>query len=210
MAKVINGLIVGKVGNLVYYIQDGRQCLRSLPIKNNRLPTLKELNCRNNMKLAQDFLGRMLAFLRIGFAEIAGQKKDKPYNQAVSALIKNAITGTYPDRTVDPALVVVAKGNLRLPVDAGMTLVGNELVFTWNATLEKAWPHANDRVMLLAYEEEDRDCIYNLAGVQRRVGTDRLTVSNSWMGKRIQTYLAFRSESGALCSDSVYTGSVVL
>jgi hypothetical protein len=211
MARLKDGLlggITGAIGNLEGYMFRGQLIYRSRRIKSTKPPTEKQLACRQKMRIVKKFTGVFTDFLKTGFAYAAIGKTCSAIDAAVGWQIKNAITGEYPNFTIDYPMVKVAVGPINIQgTHATATIEDDKLTFTW--TPDYGYPHANDRVMLLAYSPVLNEAVYNLLGKKRITGTDQLILPVNTWGKDVvvETYLAFIAENGMSCSDSIYTGS---
>ena len=208
MAKVINGNIIGNVGNLNYYMKNGVNMVRKRRAKNNKPSTGGQLVNQEKFKMANRFLNPLVEFVKTGYADVSRSKLTSPQNLVISEITKGAIFGVMPDLYLDFEKIKVCNGVLRAPWNAKVRLLDGELQFTWDV-LNYGWPVASERVMLLAYAPECDEAIYNLAGAQHQDGKDVLKLDLSWKGLKIETYMAFRAENGLQVSDSVYTGSIL-
>ena len=66
----------------------------------------------------------------------------------------------------------------------------------------------NDSVVLVAYNADKKDCVYNDSLGKRMEGYGSLAVPAIWAGDTVHTYIFFISEDGKRNSNSIYTGSV--
>lgn len=214
MARLKNGLlggITGAIGNIEGYMLKGQLIYRTRRIKSTKPPTEKQLACRQKMKIVQNFLGAFTDFIKTGFAYAAIGKTYSAIGAAVGWHIKNAITGEYPNFTIDYTAVKTAVGPINIKgTHATATIEDDKLTFTW--TPNYSYPHTNDRVMLLAYSPVLNEAVYVLFGAQRVKGTDQLILPVNTWGRdvAVETYLAFIAENGMSCSDSIYTGNFIL
>ena len=116
MARMSNGMagfIQGKIGNLVYYVKNGKQMVRETG-KVTKPPTLPQLQNRMELAVVVAFLRPLTELINVGF--IVGSKdyhKGKTsYNLAVACNKPNAVKGVYPDVVMDFTKVLVANGNI--------------------------------------------------------------------------------------------------
>ncbi len=207
MARVENGNLIGNVGNLNYYQRDGKTFARKRRGKNKNGAQGKQPEGCLKLKTATHFVSLIGEFIKVSFVAEGKEKQLTPYNSAMSELLNHAMVGESPNQELDMTKVLVAKGRLVPPINPMMTCSDNRLIFTWEV-LDFSWPSANERVMLLAYSPEWGEVNYDLAGTQRSKGTGSLEVSTSWRGQKIETYIAFRAETGDMVSNSIYTGSI--
>ncbi|SFE98361.1 hypothetical protein SAMN05518672_113151 [Chitinophaga sp. CF118] len=211
MARIKNGLlgdITGTIGNIEGYMLNGRLILRTRRAKSSKPPTQKQLACRMRMRVVKRFLGAFIEFVRIGFTYSAKNKIYNPHEAAVGWQLKNAITGEYPDITIDYSKVRVTEGPMDTQgINAVARMEDKKLIFTW--TPDFSYVHSTDCVMLLAYAPGLNEAVYKLCGAKRSTGTDELILAgDNWgEGIAVETYLSFIKEHGTICTNSIYTGS---
>lgn len=210
MARLKKGLLngfSGIIGNAVGYELKGQYILRSRPKKSTKAPSEKQLACRAKMRLINGVLNRFSPLVKIGFAETAKDQTFTPYNAAVAYQLTHAITGSYPNYEIDYSKLRVAEGTINTDeLTPTVVLQGDTLLFTWTPAAD--YPASTDHVMLLAYAPAPGQAVYNLCGAKRRIGQDSLQLPQNWRQQRIETYLAFRSETNSMCSNSLYLGTV--
>ncbi|UPK67295.1 DUF6266 family protein [Chitinophaga filiformis] len=210
MARLKKGLLngfSGMIGNAVGYELKGQYILRSRPKKSTKPPTEKQLACRAKMRIINSVLNGFSPFVKIGFAATAKDQTFTPYNAAVAYQLNHAITGSYPNYEIDYSKLRVTEGVI-ITDDLHPTvfLQGDTLLFNWTPAID--YPAGTDHVMLLAYAPALGQAVYNLCGAKRRTGQDVLQLPQSWRQQKIKTYLAFRSETSSMCSNSLYLGTV--
>lgn len=202
MAKIKDGALLGKFGNLVgcklrdtYYVRQAPQ--RTTP------RTEGELRSENNFRVIMAWLKPINLFVKQGFKN----PKMTGLNAAHSCLSKEALIKDGMNSYVDPVLAKVSSGNLGMPQNLQAELVGElQLVFTWDSTLvENSSPR--DRIMMLAYNDEKAIARYELNGAKRFTGEDVLDLPAGVAGT-FHLYGAFVSEDGARQSNSKYLGTI--
>jgi hypothetical protein len=211
MARLENGIlggIVGALGNLVGYMLNGKYVIRTRSRKSTKPPTEKQLACRKKMMVVNIFLNRLVPYVQVGFTYTATGKNYSGYNAATAYQLKNAITGEYPDYTIDYTKVRLTEGPMNNEnINAAVTLQNNYLVFTWKA--DRSYIRGNDHVMLLAYSPVLNEAVYTLCGAKRSTGTDTLLLPDAtWKGKVVETYLSFMTEDRKKCTNSLYLGQI--
>jgi hypothetical protein len=108
----------------------------------------------------------ILGFVRDGFRNYSFTSRS--LNAAKSYNLKNAVVGTQPDISVNPALVKVSFGNL--PISNNITvekLDGEGLKFTWDTEHINDTSHY-DQAMVLAYCIEKKYPVYITTGELRQ------------------------------------------
>jgi hypothetical protein len=212
MAYLKNGILgglQGPVGDMVWYMLNGKHIVRSRRRKSTKPPTEKQLACRKRLTMVNDFLSGLIPYVQLGFTYTAEQKGYTGYNAATAYQMKHALIGQYPDYTIDYTKVRLTEGPMSNEhINASVTQRDNYLVFSWTADL--SYEHSSDRVMLLAYAPALNEAVYTLCGAKRMDGRDVLLLPDStWGGKEIEIYLSFVSESRKQCTDSIYLGQML-
>lgn len=210
MARLEKGLLNGLsgiLGNAVGYEMNGQYILRSRPKKSTKPPSEKQLASRERMRIVNGVLNRLTEFVKLGFAETAKHQTFTAYNAAVAYQLKHAITGDYPNYEIDFSKLRVTEGEINTHgLNPSVSLQDDMLLFSW--TPSTGYPASTEHVMLLAYAPAIEQSVYNLCGAKRRTGQDSLKLPEGWQQQRIETYLAFRSETNSQCSNSIYLGAV--
>ena len=144
----IDGPFSGKIGTAVGTTWRGLNIIRSRPKPSTQF-SQKQLANQLRMKVAQDFLRRMVEPIRIGFRD--DTIVPTAYNSAISYIKKHALTGEYPDIMVDFPAVKISKGMLGMP--DGITMQANDSVieFSWSDSLEDNARH-DDQLLIRAVE----------------------------------------------------------
>jgi hypothetical protein len=210
MAIKINGsfgFIYGRLGNLVYFVKDGKQLVREKG-KITKPPTVAQLQNRKELAVAVDFVRQLTEFINVGFSM---RKQDltkgkKPYNSAVGYNKINAVVGVNPEVAMDYEKVLVAKGSLEQAKEPLVELKENGLQFTWVCLDGGNWSFYQDEVMMLAYFPELKKGIYELAGAKRRDCTDFLPLPAELITEHMEVYISFVSSNRKKTANSTYLG----
>lgn len=215
----ILGPLIGKIADLVGYVRLGMPLLRTKPKKTKKKKTRsdgqKAVNAR--FKLVKSFVSLIGEFIHVGYANDVAKTQRIPENGAVSYILREAVTGEYPNLQIDYSKVLVSRGRLPKPRNPNVELEGNILRFTWEVDPKWGYPLNRDQVMLLAYLPANHSTDYVLSGARRKDGADELEVSIRRQGQPgfkkddfIETYIAFISDDRKRISDSVYVGRVTI
>jgi hypothetical protein len=213
MARIPNGILgefIGTAGNVSGYMRYGDNFLRSRRRKSGNVPTPKRLAQQQKIKVCNEFTKPFAgqAFFNKTFP--AYGNKGSGYNRATSAILNQAIIGSYPDIAIAYPLVLISKGPLPAPVDAlATTNAEGNIVFTWTDNTGTGTAKANDKVVLVAYFTETKQIIYSLNAGTRADGQATLDTHNM-QGLSAETWMGFVSADEANAADSVYTGSLNL
>ncbi|RYF88336.1 MAG: hypothetical protein EOO03_08655 [Chitinophagaceae bacterium] len=127
-------------------------------------------------------------------------------NSALSYLLKNAITGVYPDFSIDFSKVLVCRGDIpNATAPTAAVEPGSILRFNWVDNTGVGVAKASDLAILVAHCPELQQSVYNDNAAPRAALTDNLNLL-AFSGKLVHTYIAFRSEDGRGVSPSFYLG----
>lgn len=212
MAIITQGIlggISGKIGNVIGGSWKGIDYLRIMPASVANPKTPAQMDQRSKFITVIKFLQPMVEFLRVGFKLYA--IKMTQFNNAMSYNLKNAITGEYPNYTIDLSKALVSRGSLAVALGANVVATSaTEIALSWSDNSGTGNAQTTDKSLLLAYHTETGTVIYNTSGASRSVGEQSLTVPSELSGGTFETFLGFISEDRLLVANSVYVGSITL
>ncbi|MEO8402995.1 MAG: DUF6266 family protein [Chitinophagaceae bacterium] len=209
MGLMQNGILdsfTGKVGTVVGTTWKGKPVLRAIQKrKKNRKSTQAQQEQRAKFAMGSVYLQQLTPLLNITFGNYA--KEQTAGNTAFSHMLRNAITGVYPDYTLDWPVLLVSKGKLPLPKNPVAAAEAGKITFNWLAEInaDATGIKPTDRSVLVVICPKLQQCMYTTLGASRSVGTAAIDVAN-FAGNEVHTYFAFVSEDGKKVSNSVYTG----
>jgi len=128
----------------------------------------------------------------------------------MSYTIANAITGVYPDYSIDPAKVFISRGSLTPAIDVIATPVTGAVNFEWDDNSDSSNAKQTDKALLAVVNPTKSEVIFDTSGASRSETTQILKMPSDWAGDSVEVYLDFISEDGMEVSNSVYAGSVVV
>lgn len=209
MARTGKGILSdfsGKVGTVVGSSWKGIAYMRSLPQKKrNRSLTEGQETQHAKFALASRFISRLSQLVTQCYQVENGRTAR---NSAISMVLTQAIVGVYPNLAIDHSMVLVAKGTLKKPLNAGVAANSpGKLKFTWTNDAGSGNAKPPDKSILVVYDEQSGDVIYTTEGAERSTGEAEIDVP-LFSGKTVHTWLAFRSADGKLVADSGYTGVI--
>lgn len=155
MAKVLkNGLLSGRVGNLVYFVINGRQYVRAwVKPANPRTPS--QLRHRAKMKACAQFLSQFKSVLMIGYQ--GASPEVEAYNEAAKYHMAYALeeaTSPVPDEylfRVVPERVKLSRGYIEQPQILSIERTGQEIELAWNPELGPVTNRNTDALAVVAY-----------------------------------------------------------
>lgn len=204
--KGILGSFRGTVGTVVGSVWKGIEYMRSVADVSNSKPSLKQEAQRARFSLVSKFTQPLSPLLNITFASYADKKTGANY--VFQYMMKNVLTGIYPNLSLDFSKTIVAKGALSNGGSpSAMQGATGEIKFGWTDNSGNGNANATDKAILVAYCEELGEAVYKLPGANRSDSSDVLSVQR-FSGKQAHTWLAFISNEESEIATSIYTGSV--
>ena len=211
MAKFINGAIgtfSGKVGSIIGSSWRNIHYMRGLPKKRTKPFTEAQLAQQARFGLMGKFLLPLKGLFEIGMANVDDGEATL-FNLAMGENLK-AVTGTYPDFTIDYSRVTFSKGELLPPRGISLTAGEHEVAVAWRPSGTPFNGSADDDVYVLLYDRE-LDVFYTTDEVVvRSAGEAVIPVDDDTVGHDAEVWLFCVSRDGSQISKTVYGGSVVL
>lgn len=199
----------GRVGNLVFYVNKGQNVVRSIGVRTKPYsPT--ELSIQQDIAIVNKFLKPIKRHYTLGFELEAAGTKANAYNLAIK-YNKKHITGTYPNRYIDPSSALVTKGNLPVTADISFRATPEGVAFSWDPTVLPEGCRLDDQLMILFYacKESKYYCTFSsFAGAKRSAGYEHIDLIPFLRKKNLSIYVSFISDNRKRISDSVYLGEI--
>ena len=214
MARIPNGILgdfVGTAGPVSGYMRMSTNFVRSKRRRSTLPMTEKRLAQQQKIKVCNEFTR---AFSGSGFFDATfrgySEKTATGYNKATSALLKKAITGTYPDTALAWPLVLVSEGGMPSAMNAAAAADGaGTIVFTWTNIRGTGSAKDTDKAVLVAYFTSVKQAVFIISDSRR--ADEQATLNIPLLGDNVaETWLGFISDDGKDAADSVYAGSVAL
>jgi hypothetical protein len=211
MGKIEKGILggfSGKVGTVVGGNWRGIDYMRSKGKRSKADPTVSQLEQQAKFALATRFAQTMSPLLATGFSYYT--LKQTALNSAVSYILKNAVSGAYPNSSILYANVLISRGDIPTVLAPTATATaGSKLTYNWTDNSGTGTAKPTDKVMLAAYCPELNQCVYTTGSASRSDLTDELNLA-SFSGKQVHTYIGGISENGRSIANSIYTGPVTV
>jgi hypothetical protein len=161
MGKIKKGILggfSGKVGTVVGASWKGIAYMRSLPQKVRNPRTEPQRMQRSKFALSLNFLQPMNGLLRTGWKLQA--HRQSPINAAMSYTINNAISGSYPNYSIDPSKVYISRGALAPAVNASASAAqAATVVFNWSDNSGTSAASKTDKVLLAVVNPEKSEAV---------------------------------------------------
>lgn len=197
----ILGGFSGRVGTVVGSNWKSVHYMRALATNVNNPRTKKQQCQRAKFSTALGFLATITPFIRVGYRNFTTDQS--AFNAAMSYVMKNAMTGCGEALALEYEKVLVAHGNLTAVVDATVTVEGNKASYQWTDNSGVGDANAKDAAMLLAYNKDKNEAVYDLSAATRMDTKAELSLPVSWSGNALAVYLSFCSEDGKSVTNSV-------
>ena len=194
ISQGILGGFSGKVGNVIGASWKGIHYIRIKPASVANPRTEGQVNQRTKFSATLAFLQPSLAFLKVGYKFYAS--KQSAFNAAMSYVIKNAIIGSAPNFSIDPASALLSRGKLTGAIGSNVSHELGTLTIGWTDNQEEGNARPDDQAMLLAYNPTRQESIMDLAAATRTDGTGVLSIPTTYAGETIEVYMAFVAADG--------------
>ena len=206
--KGILGGFSGTVGTVVGSTWKGITYMKSQPAKRSAPSSPAQLDQQAKFTTAMKYVQSMSGLVMTSFRNYA--VKMTGVNNAFSYTLKNAITGSYPNYTIDYSLSLISRGDLpNATTPSAVASASHIVTFNWTNNTGIGKAKANDKAILAVYCPEFNQTLYTTGSAARSVGTDTLDAT-LFAGKQVETYIGFISEDGKDIANSVYTGQLVV
>jgi hypothetical protein len=207
--KGILGAFTGKVGPVVGSQWRGKNVLRSLPRKSNRIATDTQLLQRKKFGTVTAFLSQIQPVITRYYGVENSFKTRR--NQAMSYHMKEAVTFVDPDFEMLYHKVQVSKGDLISVENPTATAIANTgLSFAWGNNAGQGQALENDTLVLVVYEPTLGEAFFQLNLALRSDETVEIPLPSYLSGLSVHVWLAVASADEKRYATSKYLGTAVL
>jgi hypothetical protein len=203
----ILGGFKGKVGTVIGGKWKGIDYMRHKGPSTRKNNSPGQLVQQLKFALATDLVSYMSDLFKITYKSYEQQMTAR--NKAVSGIVTDAITGTYPDFAIDYSKVLISRGKLQTESNPSATVTTGILTWQWKYNGRQTGANGKDRSIVVAWCPFFNHCLYVVYGPNRESNTATLDVV-PFMGQTIHTWLSFITEDGSRISNSIYTGELVV
>ena len=170
-------------------------------------PSKLQLANYQEMAVTTKLLSNMGGFLKLGYGLQAKGTVHNAHNLATSYHKKQALTGEYPNITVDYSKVKLSQGLMPETADLKIQKVANGLEITWDPKRYEDLQHNDSAMVMICCPETGKNQEYlNIA--RRSEGKCFIWMSEKALNQQVETYISFISADGEKVSDSVYLGNL--
>ncbi|APU97195.1 hypothetical protein K2F45_11680 [Sphingobacterium siyangense] len=213
MGTIVNGAnggFKGKAGSVIGSSWKSINYIKGLYKKRSKPASEAQLIQQEKFRTLMRFLLPINVFLKIGFG---GKNTEKvtPMNAAFQFNLKRAITGAYPDFSLDYSNISISDGGLYGGGTVSASFDSGELIFTWSTGASETFEtFADDLVYVLAYHPEKDEFISTPAPSTRSLGVVTFLVPDHLASGSVHTWLFLSNRSKTRVSKSVYLGEIQL
>ena len=193
MGKIKQGVLggfSGKVGPVIGSSWKGKAIMKARALSYNDRNSQAQQEQRKKFSVIGKFIFSILGFINEGFRKRAVGMTAP--NAAISANINSAVSGTFPNYEMDYAKALVAAGPVDLPYSPSVTADGTTLALTWADNSGMGNALADDQVMVLAYNADKEQAVYNTALADRNERNAQLVLPSAWSGDTVNVWIAMR------------------
>ncbi|MDD2985488.1 DUF6266 family protein [Flavobacterium sp.] len=206
IGKGILGGVSGKVANVVGANWKGIDYIRAKPLSVRNPRTDLQVNQRTKFALVLRFLQPNLNFIKVGYKNFSVKKSQ--FNSAMSYILNNAISGTYPNYLIDYSLALLSRGSLSGALNPVFDLsTAGQVEFSWDDNSGEGSALATDKVMAVVYNPLKGESVFITGGALRSDLTQVIQIPNSYSGDELEMFIGFINDAGTQLSNSVYIGS---
>lgn len=203
----ILGGFSGKVGPIVGSTWKGKDVMKARPRTKKGGSSVKQIDQQLRFSAVAGFQAPFAELFDVTFKGFATGITAQ--NAAFSYNYQNALAGKSPDYSIDYSKALVSRGGLPNADNLQVTASNGTVFFTWTDNSGDGKAAATDTSVLVVYCEEKNMAKYTWAGAGRSTGAAHLDAS-SFIGKKVQTWLAFLSADGSEVASSIFTGELVI
>lgn len=206
----------GRVGNVIGSTWKGQDVMKIRPASVFNPNTERQQQQRAKFGLVGRFNKAHLNLIRIGFR--AYTKNMTAGNAAMSYNLANAVTGIFPDLSIDFSKVMISMGTLT-PVNEVSTTseASASITLNWAPNIQTARGKDSDQLIASLYDTLTGEVIYFPACASRLESTVSLSLPANWSGRTAEVFVFLVSlEGNGLAasrdsvSNTVYAGTVAI
>lgn len=206
IGKGILGGVSGKVANVVGANWKGIDYLRAKPLSVRNPRTQLQVNQRTKFSLVLRFLQPNLNFIKVGYKNFTVKKSQ--FNSAMSYILNNAITGTFPNYFIDYSSALLSRGSLSGAMNPVFDLsTAGQVEFSWDDNSGEGSALATDKVMVVVYNPLKGESLFVTAGALRSDLSQVVQIPNSYSGDELEMFISFINAEDTQVSNSAYIGS---
>lgn len=195
----------GKVGNLVGSHWKSVDYMRTLPKPSTKAATEKQQVQRARFALAVKFARPISSLLDVGYRQQDSAMSG--YNASVRQILKEAITGTYPDLQLDYSKIRISEGTLTgIANGKAVSTTPGSLQISWTDNTGDEGARSDDELAMLIVNPDKGTALFKSAAALRSTGTLTEVVPDTFSSDEVEVFAFFVGANGKEVSDSLYLG----
>jgi hypothetical protein len=200
----IFGAISGRHGTAVASkTADGKKLIRMYRVPSNP-NTPAQVAQRDKFGFVNAELSPLREIFKVSF------RNKKGMNLAVSYALKNAVTNSGQNLSIDYSKLSFAWGSIQLPDQIGASVqTGNAIKIDWDSTL-RVEDEIPDELNLVCMNSGSKFTILRESVALRNASTVTLELPEIWEGKEVHCWAYFSTPENNLTSVSTYLGLLQL
>jgi len=202
-----NGGFKGKAGSIIGSSWKSINYIKGLYKKRTKPATEEQLMQQAKFARITAFLFPIKALLRIGF----GLKKadtNTAMNIAMKANINRAVTGTYPDYSLDYSKIKLSEGGLFSAGSETVSLTDDVLTVSWNTKVNRISGNADDAVYILVYHPGTEQFLTTDELPERADGVATIDIPSHFSSGEGHVWIFCAERKANEVSKSIYLGTV--
>ena len=166
MARIDNLLDSGQggLGSLVFYKMNGKNYVRTKPVHYRDAKSPGQLAQRQRLQVVTGFVGRFKDLIRVTFAAEAVGRSALQAAQSVN--MRNALTGEYPNISINKSRALLSKGPLPLPLSVSVQVQQGELLIEWENGEEASGTNVYDTLVVMALTDDSATGEYRFTDIR--------------------------------------------
>jgi len=180
----IYGPYSGRVGNVIGSFWNGRCVMRIRAASFTDANTIPQQTQRMKWKLVAAFVKANSKLIKLGMSAV--DEKLTAFNNAMKLNIPEAITGTFPELSLDLTKVTLSKGNLLgLGAPVLTSTVPGSVSLAWTNNSNNADAFETDQLKLSIIDSATGESLVNSAVVTRGDESAVITLPTGWSSRLI-------------------------
>ena len=205
----VTGRTRKKFGSAVFSKQFGKNTMRTKPVEVHNPKTVPQKQQRTKFSLMVALARLIMGFIRVSFKQSANGMSQ--FNVFVRSNISTAITGVYPNYTVNFQSLIIAKGTLTGADGAtAVAAAGKKVTISWLDNSGNGDAQTTDKAMMLIINNTKKAIVQDMINKTRVDLTSQFIVPASWVGDQVHAYLSFKTPAGDKVADSVFLATVTV
>lgn len=193
MAKNYQGILgnfSGKVGNVVGRVRNDRTVIAVYQPEVGNPQTTSQMAQRQKLAKVTEFLKGAANIVRFSMKSLT--KYGTGWSAAIQYNMTYAVTGSYPNQSVDLTLARISAGNVDLPYSPNATPDGTTLTIQWADNSGMGNALATDIICAAVYNPAKSQWIYSSQIAERNERNGTFTLPTAWTGDTVTVFMFVR------------------